>query len=74
MSYKDTALALVDLPTVKPPNELSNVQPDVENAPVKPVPADSINKLPAPEKEALAVVGASFDNNKLPAFTAVAPV
>ena len=74
MSFKDTALVLVVLPTVKPPKVLPNVQPDVEKAPVKAVPADSIIKLPAPAKDALAVVGASFDNTKLPAFTAVAPV
>ncbi len=74
MSYKDTALVLVVLPTVKPPKVLPKVQPDVEKAPVKPVPTDSMRKSPAPVNDELAVVGALLDNTKRPALTVVAPV
>lgn len=73
-SSMDTVLVLVDLPTVKLPSVLPNVQPEVENAAVNALDTDSMRKLPEPAKEALAVVGALLENTKLPALTLVAPV
>ena len=73
-SNMDTVLVLVDLPTVKLPSVLPNVQPEVENAAVNALDTDSMRKFPAPAKEALAVVGALLENTKLPALTLVAPV
>ena len=69
-----TSAVLVVLPIVKLLSELPNVQPAVENAPLKLEAADSIRKPPSPLIDELDEVGALFDMTKVPAERVVIPV
>jgi hypothetical protein len=69
-----TSAVLVGLPMVTLVKLLPKVQPEVENALVKPEPTDSISKVAGPSMDELDEVGALLEITKPPPDMAVLPV
>ena len=66
--------AVALLPIVRPVRVESNVQPLVEKADVKSLPADSMRKAPVPANVLLVGLGASCCSTRVPALMVVVPL